>query len=62
MKSGTVLAKRFRFKNLHFVASVGETPNPEAVWWGLDAFGLPVHDNWWQTEAGGIEVIEEADV
>jgi acetyl-CoA synthetase len=30
--------------------------NPEAVLWGLDAFGLPVHDHWWQTETGGIMI------
>ena len=26
--------------------------------WGLDAFGLPIHDNWWQTETGGIMIGE----
>jgi len=36
------------------LASVGEPLNPEAVWWGLKTFGLPFHDNWWQTETGGI--------
>ena len=24
--------------------------------WGQEAFGLPVHDNWWQTETGGIMI------
>jgi acetyl-CoA synthetase len=38
------------------VASVGEPLNPEAVVWGQEAFGLPVHDNWWQTETGGIMI------
>jgi len=56
MKSGTQLAKGFHFDSLRFIASVGEPLNPEAVWWGLDAFGLPVHDNWWQTETGGIMI------
>jgi acetyl-CoA synthetase len=41
---------------LRFIASVGEPLNPEAVTWGLDAFGLPIHDNWWQTETGGIMI------
>ena len=28
--------------------------NPEAVTWGIRRlFGLPFHDNWWQTETGG---------
>jgi acetyl-CoA synthetase len=38
------------------VASVGEPLNPEGVVWGLEAFGLPIHDNWWQTETGGIMI------
>ncbi|HET6818065.1 MAG TPA: acetate--CoA ligase [Mycobacteriales bacterium] len=41
---------------LRFVASVGEPLNPEIVLWGEQALGLPVHDNWWQTETGGIMV------
>jgi len=56
MKSGLELARRHRFPDLRFVASVGEPLNPEAVWWGLEAFGLPIHDNWWQTETGGIMI------
>ncbi len=24
--------------------------------WGVEAFGLPIHDNWWQTETGGIMI------
>jgi acetyl-CoA synthetase len=30
--------------------------NPEAVVWGHETLGLPIHDNWWQTETGGIMV------
>jgi len=56
MKAGAELAKTHRFEDLRFVASVGEPLNPEAVWWGLDALGLPIHDNWWQTETGGIMI------
>jgi len=41
---------------LRFIASVGEPLNPEAVNWGTAAFGLPIHDNWWQTETGGIMI------
>jgi acetyl-CoA synthetase len=40
--------------HLRFVASVGEPLNPECVLWGVEALGLPIHDNWWQTETGGI--------
>ncbi len=56
MKSGAELARKYRFPELRFVASVGEPLNPEAVWWGEDALGLPIHDNWWQTETGGIMI------
>ncbi|MGX2040001.1 acetate--CoA ligase [Methylocaldum sp. MU1018] len=56
MKAGPEIARKYRFPNLRFVASVGEPLNPEAVWWGLEALGLPIHDNWWQTETGGIMI------
>ncbi|MGE5104639.1 MAG: acetate--CoA ligase [Betaproteobacteria bacterium] len=56
MKAGVDMARRFAYPSLRFVASVGEPLNPEAVWWGEDAFGLPIHDNWWQTETGGIMI------
>ncbi|MEU9124990.1 acetate--CoA ligase [Streptomyces sp. NPDC048506] len=41
---------------LRFIASVGEPLNPEAVVWGQEVLGLPVHDNWWQTETGCIMI------
>ena len=56
MKAGTPLARAHGFPDLRFIASVGEPLNPEAVRWGEEAFGLPVHDNWWQTETGGIMI------
>jgi len=56
MKAGADLAHSYRFPALRFVASVGEPLNPEAVWWGQEALGLPIHDNWWQTETGGIMI------
>jgi acetyl-CoA synthetase len=56
MKAGPEMAHEHDLSSLRFVASVGEPLNPEAVVWGQEAFGLPVHDNWWQTETGGIMV------
>jgi len=56
MKAGAELARARSYPELRFVASVGEPLNPEAVWWGTDAFGMPIHDNWWQTETGGIMI------
>lgn len=54
MKAGDDLAARYDLSNLRFMASVGEPLNPEAVLWGQRVFGQPFHDNWWQTETGGI--------
>jgi acetyl-CoA synthetase len=45
---------------LRFVASVGEPVPPEAVLWGERALGLPIHQNWSQTEAGGIALADFA--
>ncbi len=54
------MAREHRLPRLRFVASVGEALNPEAVRWGEEAFGLPIHDNWWQTETGGIMIANYA--
>jgi acetyl-CoA synthetase len=56
MKVGAGIAKRFDLSKLRFISSVGEPLNPEAVVWGVEAFGMPFHDNWWQTETGGIMI------
>ena len=56
IKAGPELAQKYRFPQLRFIASVGEPLNAEAVWWGKRVLGLPIHDNWWQTETGGIMV------
>jgi acetyl-CoA synthetase len=56
MKIGHEALSAYRFPRLRFMASVGEPLNAEAVVWGVDAFGMPFHDNWWQTETGGIMI------
>ncbi|MBL8374909.1 acetate--CoA ligase [Accumulibacter sp.] len=56
MKAGPELFAGHRFPGLRFIASVGEALNPEAVWWGQDVLGRPIHDNWWQSETGGIMI------
>jgi acetyl-CoA synthetase len=56
MKIGAEAARQYDTRSLRFLASVGEPLNPEAVVWGQDAFGRPFHDNWWQTETGGIMI------
>ncbi|MFI9809197.1 acetate--CoA ligase [Streptomyces sp. NPDC052301] len=50
------LPRSFDLSALRFIASVGEPLDPEAVVWGRDVLGLPVHDNWWQTETGAIMI------
>jgi len=56
MRYGAELPHSYDLSALRHVASVGEALNPEVVVWGLEALGLPVHDNWWQTETGAIMV------
>lgn len=51
-----VSPKDYDLSALRHLCSVGEPLNPEAIWWGLDAFGLPFHDTWWQTEQGAITI------
>jgi len=53
---GLKLVKKYNLSSLRHLASVGEPLNPEAVYWGQKAFGLPFHDNYWQTETGGIVI------
>ena len=60
MRLGAEVPKEFDLSSLRFIASVGEPLNPEGVVWGLEAFGLPIHDNWWQTETGGIMIANYA--
>ena len=56
MRAGTEIIKPGTFDTVRFMASVGEPLNPEAVIWSNEKFGLPFHDNWWQTETGGIMI------
>jgi len=62
MKAGAQAAQAHTFPNLRFMASVGEPLNPEAVTWSNDTFGMPFHDNWWQTETGGIMIANYASM
>jgi acetyl-CoA synthetase len=60
MKLGARAVHGYDLGALRFMASVGEPLNPEAVLWGVEAFGMPFHDNWWQTETGGIMIANYA--
>ena len=57
-----VQPKGFNLSSLRALFSVGEPLNPEAIWWGLEVFGLPFHDNWWQTELGGMAIVNYVDM
>lgn len=56
MKAGEKAVKKHDMSSLRYMCSVGEPLNPEAVVWGEQVFGLPFHDNWWQTETGCIQI------
>ena len=56
MRLGSETVRKYDLSALRFMASVGEPLNPEAVVWSQEAFGMPFHDNWWQTETGGIMI------
>jgi acetyl-CoA synthetase len=60
MRLGAEPAQGHDFRDLRFLASVGEPLNPEAVLWGQEVFGRPFHDNWWQTETGAIMIANYA--
>ncbi|MFO1188492.1 MAG: acetate--CoA ligase [Alphaproteobacteria bacterium] len=62
MRLGADAPKRRDLTALRFMASVGEPLNPEAVVWSQEAFGQPFHDNWWQTETGGIMIANFASM
>ncbi len=50
------MVRQYDCSSLRFLASVGEPLSADAVHWGEQAFGLPLHDNWWQTETGAIMI------
>lgn len=52
MKAGDDVVYNHSLESLRHILSVGEPLNPEVVRWGMKVYGLPIHDNWWQTETG----------
>lgn len=62
MRAGDAAARGRDFSALRFLASVGEPLNAECVIWGARVFGLPFHDNWWQSETGGIMIANTPDM
>lgn len=62
MRAGADAARGRDFSTLRFLASVGEPLNAECVIWGKKVLGLPFHDNWWQSETGGIMIANTPDM
>jgi acetyl-CoA synthetase len=62
MRAGDKLAREHDLGALRFIASVGEPLNPSAVVWAERVLGMPIHDNWWQTETGGIMIANFASM
>jgi acetyl-CoA synthetase len=56
MREGAEVAKKFDLSSLRHLCSVGEPLNAEAVIWSQQAYGLPFHDTYWQTETGCIVI------
>ena len=56
MKDGVEVARRHDLGSLRHLCSVGEPLNAEAVVWSRQTYGLPFHDNFWQTETGAIMI------
>ena len=52
----------YQLNNLRLILSVGEPLHADAVIWGKEKFGMPILDNWWQTETGGIMVANYASM
>ena len=62
MRVGDEIPRQFDLSAIRFLASVGEPLNAEAVVWSNRVFGRPFHDNWWQTETGGIMIANYASM
>jgi acetyl-CoA synthetase len=60
MKAGEELPKNYDFSHIRFASSVGEPLNPEVIKWVQENLHITLHDNWWQTETGGIIIANDA--
>jgi acetyl-CoA synthetase len=53
---------KYNLDNLRLVLSVGSPLYAYVVEWGEKNLGLPILDNWWQTETGGIMIANYSSV
>jgi acetyl-CoA synthetase len=61
-QAGAALAQSYDLSSLRFVASVGESLEPDLVTWSQEALGRPAHDTWCQTETGIIAISNYASM
>lgn len=59
MKAGEELPRSYDFSHVRFASSVGEPLNPEVIKWVQQNLHITLHDNWWQTETGGIIICND---
>lgn len=52
MAQGDKIVKKYDFKSLRHISSVGEPLNPEALRWIRKITGIAPHETWWMTETG----------
>jgi len=56
MRDGVEAARGHDLSSLRHICSVGEPLNPEVIRWGAEAYGHTIHDTWWQTETGCMQI------
>jgi acetyl-CoA synthetase len=54
--------EKYNLEHLRLICSVGEPLHAAAVIWGQQTFNVPILDNWWQTETGGIMIANYASM
>lgn len=62
MRAGTEAIQNEDFSHVRFASSVGEPLNPEVIAWAKNKLHLSLHDNWWQTETGGIIICNDSNL
>jgi acetyl-CoA synthetase len=62
MRSGFDLGLNFDLSKIRYASSVGEPLNPEVVIKFKEKLNILIHDNWWQTETGGIIISNYIDM
>lgn len=59
MRMDIMPREKYHLEHLRYIFSVGEPLHADAVLWGQRHFGMPLRDNWWQTETGGIMIAND---